>query len=120
MLHLRIGARVPSTKSGTWARILAGPRARRCATIATSGTFAPSGKVAARSVGSADGAVSPKLHEGLERAMLRFRRTEKLQKFVSVHAQVHNHLDQERHFISREQYQERRSAALAEWRAVMA
>ena len=28
--------------------------------------------------------------------------------------------NQERHLISREQYRERRSAALAEWRAVMA
>jgi putative transposase len=54
-----------------------------------------------------------------ERAMLRFRRMKTLQKFASVHGQVHNHFNQERHLISRKIYKERRSAALAEWRAVM-
>ena len=55
-----------------------------------------------------------------ERAMLRFRRMKTLQKFSSVHAQVHNHFSQERHLVSRQEYRERRSAALAEWQAVMA
>ncbi len=55
-----------------------------------------------------------------ERAMERFRRMKTLQKFASVHAQVHNHFSQERHLISKELYRERRSAALAEWRSVMA
>jgi putative transposase len=55
-----------------------------------------------------------------ERAMSRFRRMKTLQKFSSVHAQVHNHFSQERHLISRQEYRERRSAALAEWRAVLA
>jgi putative transposase len=54
-----------------------------------------------------------------ERAMERFRRVKTLQKFSSVHASVHNHFNQERHLISRDLYRERRSAALAEWRAVM-
>jgi putative transposase len=54
-----------------------------------------------------------------ERAMLRFRRMKTLQKFASVHGSVHNHFYQERHLVSREIYKERRSAALAEWRAVM-
>jgi putative transposase len=54
-----------------------------------------------------------------ERAMLRFRRMKTLQKFSAVHASVHNHFNQERHLISRDLYRERRSAALAEWRAVM-
>ena len=54
-----------------------------------------------------------------ERAMLRFRRMKTLQKFASVHGSVHNHFQQERHLVSREIYKERRSAALAEWRAVM-
>jgi putative transposase len=54
-----------------------------------------------------------------ERAMNRFRRMKTLQKFSSVHAQVHNLFNQERHLISKDQYRERRSAALAEWRAVM-
>ena len=54
-----------------------------------------------------------------ERAMNRFRRMKTLQKFSSVHAQVHNHFSQERHLVDRQTYRERRSAALAEWRAVM-
>ena len=52
--------------------------------------------------------------------MQRFRRMKTLQKFSSVHAQVHNHFNQERHLVSRDIYKERRALALAEWRAVMA
>ena len=55
-----------------------------------------------------------------ERAMNRFRRMKTLQKFVSVHASVHNHFSQERHLVSREIYRERRVAALAAWRSLMA
>src|SRR5580704_15143897 len=55
-----------------------------------------------------------------ERAMQRFRSAETLQKFSSVHAHVHNHFNQERHLVTREIYKQRRSAALAEWRTVMA
>jgi putative transposase len=51
-----------------------------------------------------------------ERAMLRFRRMRTLQKFVSVHASVHNHFNQERHLYSRENFKLNRAAALAEWR----
>ena len=51
-----------------------------------------------------------------ERAMLRFRRTRTLQKFVSVHSSVHNHFNQERHLYSRENFKLNRAAALAEWR----
>lgn len=54
-----------------------------------------------------------------ERAMLRFRRMHTLQKFSAVHASVHNHFNQERHLISRQDYKTQRSAALAEWRVVM-
>ena len=54
-----------------------------------------------------------------ERAMERFRRMKTLQKFAAVHGTVHNHFSQERQLISRDLYRERRSAALAEWRAVM-
>ena len=54
-----------------------------------------------------------------ERAMARFRRMKTLQKFSSVHAQVHNHFSQERHIVSRKIYRERRLAALAEWQSVM-
>jgi putative transposase len=55
-----------------------------------------------------------------ERAMLRFRQMKTLQKFSSVHASVHNHFNQDRHLVSRDAYKQRRSAALAEWRTVMA
>ena len=54
-----------------------------------------------------------------ERAMLRFRRMGCLQKFASVHANVHNHFNSERHLIDRETYKTRRSAALAEWQNLM-
>jgi putative transposase len=54
-----------------------------------------------------------------ERAMNRFRRMKTLQKFAAVHASFHNHFSQERHLVSREIYKQRRSAALAEWRAVV-
>ena len=54
-----------------------------------------------------------------ERAMLRFRRTKTLQKFASVHANVHNHFNQERHLVDRQTYKLRRSAALAEWQNLM-
>jgi putative transposase len=54
-----------------------------------------------------------------ERAMNRFRRMKTLQKFVSVHASVHNPFSQERHLVSRQIYKQRRAAALAAWRAVM-
>ena len=54
-----------------------------------------------------------------ERAMERFRRMKTLQKFAAIHGTVHNHFNQERHLISRDLYRERRSVALAEWRAVM-
>jgi putative transposase len=47
--------------------------------------------------------------------MLRFRRMKSLQKFASVHANIHNHFNLERHLVDRQTYKERRSAALAEW-----
>jgi putative transposase len=53
-----------------------------------------------------------------ERAMLRFRRMKTLQKFASVHANVHNHFNLERHLVDRQTFKDRRSAALAEWRAI--
>ena len=55
-----------------------------------------------------------------ERAMLRFRRMKTLQKFVSVHANVQNHFNTERHLVDRPTYKMLRSAALAEWRGLMA
>jgi putative transposase len=55
-----------------------------------------------------------------ERAMLRFRRMGCLQKFASVHANVHNHFNSERHLVDRQTFKQRRSAALAEWQIVVA
>ncbi len=51
-----------------------------------------------------------------ERAMLRFRRIRSLQKFVAVHASVHNHFNLERAFYSRDDFKLNRTAALSEWR----
>jgi len=53
-----------------------------------------------------------------ERAMLRFRRMRTIQKFVTVHASVHNHFNQERHLYSRSNFKLNRTAALAEWRCI--
>jgi putative transposase len=55
-----------------------------------------------------------------ERAMLRFRKMKTLQKFVSVHSNVHNHFNSERHLIDRRTYKTRRSTALAEWQNLLA
>jgi putative transposase len=55
-----------------------------------------------------------------EHAMLRFRQTKTLQKFVSIHASVHNHFNSERHLIDRQTYKARRSAALVEWQNLAA
>ena len=55
-----------------------------------------------------------------ERAMLRFRQMKSLQKFASVHANVHNHFNAQRHLIDRQTYKTARSAALAEWQNLMA
>ena len=55
-----------------------------------------------------------------ERAMQRFRSKRTLQKFSSVHAQVHNHFNQERHLVTRQVHKQRRLAALDEWRTLAA
>ncbi len=51
-----------------------------------------------------------------ERAMLRFRRIRSLQKFAALHDSIHNHFNQERTLISRQNCKDRRTAALAQWR----
>ena len=55
-----------------------------------------------------------------ERAMLRFRQMEILQKFASVHANIADHFNQERYLVSRQDYKLRRWAALAEWQTLLA
>jgi putative transposase len=53
-----------------------------------------------------------------ERAMLRFRRMRTLQKFVAVHASVHNHFNAERHLYSGSNFKLNRAAALTERRGL--
>jgi putative transposase len=55
-----------------------------------------------------------------ERAMARFRTAKSLQTFVSIHASVHNHFNQERHLSNRANFKLNRSAALTEWRQLCA
>jgi putative transposase len=55
-----------------------------------------------------------------ERAMLRFRRMRSLQKFAALHGSIHNHFNQDRHLSSRNNFKDRRAAALAEWRQLCA
>ena len=52
--------------------------------------------------------------------MLRFRRMKSLQKFASVHANVHYHFNSERHLVDRQTYKIARSAASAEWQNLAA
>jgi len=52
--------------------------------------------------------------------MLRFRQMWTLQKFSSVHAAFHNHFNQDRHLISRDDFKDRRLAAFAEWQTLAA
>ncbi len=52
--------------------------------------------------------------------MRRFRRMKTLQKFASVHGSVHNHFNQDRHINTRQNDKDLRSAALAEWKLLMA
>ena len=51
-----------------------------------------------------------------EHAMLGFRRTRTLQKFVAVYSSVYNHFNLRRHLCSRDNFTLNRVAALAQWR----
>ncbi len=55
-----------------------------------------------------------------ERAMLCFRRMGTLQKFIAVHASVHNHFNAERHLYNRSNFKLNRATALTEWRGLCA
>jgi len=54
-----------------------------------------------------------------ERVMLRFRGVKTLQKSASVHANIHNRFNLERHLVDPQTDKKRRSAALTEWQSVM-
>ncbi len=51
-----------------------------------------------------------------ERAMLGFRRMRTVQKFVAVHASVHNQFNAERHLYCRSNFKLKPAVALAAWR----
>jgi putative transposase len=51
-----------------------------------------------------------------ERGMAKFRSTKSLQKFVSIHASIHNHFNKERHLNNANTLKTSRAAALREWR----
>ena len=55
-----------------------------------------------------------------ERALQRFRRMRSSQMFVSVHASVTNHFNLERSLTSRSNFKLNQTAALAEWRQLLA
>ena len=50
-----------------------------------------------------------------EYAMLRFRHMRSLQKFVSIHSSIFNHVNKERHLNSRDAFKVQHEAALVEW-----
>ncbi len=52
--------------------------------------------------------------------MAKFRDIKTLQKFVSVHASIHNHFNHDRHLNRRDIFKQDRSAALAVWRQLAA
>jgi putative transposase len=55
-----------------------------------------------------------------ERAMAKFRSAKSLQKFAAIHASIHNHFNLERHLHNRENFKLNRTAALTEWRQLVA
>lgn len=50
-----------------------------------------------------------------ERGMAKFRSTKSLQKFVSIHASIHNHFNQGRNLNNANTFKTNRAAALREW-----
>lgn len=55
-----------------------------------------------------------------ERAMSRFRQMANLQKFASTHASIFNHFNHERSLTKRAHFKDQRTAALTEWRQILA
>jgi len=50
-----------------------------------------------------------------EYAMLGFRKLATLEKFTSIHGQIYNHFNGERHLTNRQIYKKHRSDAQSEW-----
>ncbi len=55
-----------------------------------------------------------------ERRMQGFKSSGSAQRFLSTHAAIYNNFNVQRHLISRKTLHEFRSAAMEEWRAVVA
>ncbi len=55
-----------------------------------------------------------------EYAMQGFRKEETLQKFTSIHSQIYNHFNGERHLVNRQIFKKFRSGAIAEWHSLTA
>ena len=55
-----------------------------------------------------------------ERVMAKFKNMKSLQKFVSIHASIHNHFNKERHLCNRQIFKFNRNATLTEWRQLAA
>jgi len=55
-----------------------------------------------------------------ERRMQRFKSPGSAQRFLSIHATIYNTFYTQRHLISRSTLRELRTAAMEEWRAVVA
>ena len=55
-----------------------------------------------------------------ERAMQRFRGMANMQKFTSVHAQIYNHFNHQRHLQRRDIFKSLRNESLAQWRGLCA
>ncbi len=53
-------------------------------------------------------------------AMQGFRKEETLQKFTSIHAQLYNHFNGERHLVNRQTFKKFRSESMTEWRSLTA
>jgi len=52
--------------------------------------------------------------------MAKFRNAKSLQKFASIHSSLHNHFNQERHLYNRRTFKLNRTAALTQWRQLVA
>ena len=63
--------------------------------------------------------ITDRLRSRRERAMLRFRQMQSLQKFVSVHSSVHNLFNHQRNIEHRTRFKDLRNAALVEWRELL-
>jgi putative transposase len=55
-----------------------------------------------------------------ERALVKFRSFQALQKFAAAHASIHNHFNQQRHLTTRADFKRNRESAMAEWRQLAA